>query len=229
METFEYESLIKLALAIVLGAVVGLEREIHGRPAGMRTQALVCLSSALLVLVSRQGALAGFGGVAHVTVNIDPSRMAAGIVTGIGFLGAGAILRVRDSLIRGLTTAASIWFVAAVGIAIGLGEYVLGLVSTGCGFLILNVVARFEEGLGKITYRTLEVEVKSAIRPEIEQICRELFEKREIKIVQVDYAIDNRIDSARISFSVRIAAKAVDPELISQIAELKDVWQVKWI
>ena len=116
-ENFAVASLIKLFVATALGAMVGLEREIHGRPAGLRTNALVALAACLLIVVSRTGALIGLDRSADFILAVDPARMAAGIVTGIGFLGAGAILRVKENFIRGLTTAAGIWFVAAIGIA----------------------------------------------------------------------------------------------------------------
>jgi putative Mg2+ transporter-C (MgtC) family protein len=96
--------IFRLVLAAVLGSMVGWERERHNRPAGLRTHALVCLGSALITLVSQSFSAPGQ----------DPSRISAQIVSGIGFLGAGTILRVRDSnIIRGLTTAASLWTVCA--------------------------------------------------------------------------------------------------------------------
>lgn len=128
----------RLLLSAVLGAVVGIEREVHGRAAGLRTHILVCLGSALFmitsVLISTQyGHLGG----------VDPSRIASGVVTGIGFLGAGAIIRFGTS-IKGLTTAASIWAVAAVGLAVGAGLYIAAGVTA---FLVLVVLflSRLEE------------------------------------------------------------------------------------
>lgn len=106
---------LPLLLAVVLGGLIGLEREIHGHPAGMRTHILVCVGSALITIVSTTIAdLNGSKG--------DPARLAAQIVTGIGFLGAGAILR-EGASIRGLTTAASIWTTAGIGIALGADAY----------------------------------------------------------------------------------------------------------
>ena len=113
----EIEIVVKLAVSAVLGALIGFEREIHQKPAGMRTHSLVCIGSTLFTIlsVSMMGA--------------DPSRIAAGIVTGIGFLGAGMIFRAENK-VRGLTTAAELWVLAAIGLAVGIGYYFAALVTT---------------------------------------------------------------------------------------------------
>jgi putative Mg2+ transporter-C (MgtC) family protein len=113
----QIDMLLRLAIAAAFGMVIGVERELGAQVAGLRTHMLVAVGSCLFTLVSAYG----FEGIAGA-VDPDPSRVAAQIVTGIGFLGAGAILREGQS-VRGLTTAASLWVVAAVGIAVGLGMY----------------------------------------------------------------------------------------------------------
>jgi putative Mg2+ transporter-C (MgtC) family protein len=114
---------LRLLVAAVLGLAIGFEREIHGHPAGLRTHMLVALGSGLFTVLSIHGFL-GQPGAAPV----DPTRIAAQIVSGIGFLGAGAILK-DGIVIRGLTTAASLWATSAVGMAAGAGEYVIGVVA----------------------------------------------------------------------------------------------------
>ena len=109
--------------ALIVGALIGLERSFHARPAGFRTHALVCVASALLMLVTVYQN-EWMTQVAMEAIRTDPTRMAQGIMTGIGFLGAGAIIK-QQSGIRGLTTAAGLWCVAAIGMAVGLGLYVL--------------------------------------------------------------------------------------------------------
>jgi putative Mg2+ transporter-C (MgtC) family protein len=112
---------IRLLASLFIGGLIGLERSYHGRPAGFRTHSLVCLSTSLLMLVTVYETR-WFTTLAPGRVSLDPTRMAQGIMTGIGFLGAGTII--KDGLsVRGLTTAASIWITAAIGILIGIGFY----------------------------------------------------------------------------------------------------------
>ncbi len=113
--------LVHLLVAMVAGGLIGLERSYYGRPAGFRTHTLVCMASSLLMLVTIYQR-DWFSGAMIETVRIDPTRMAQGIMTGIGFLGAGVIMK-EGASIRGLTTAASIWITAAIGILAGVGFY----------------------------------------------------------------------------------------------------------
>ncbi len=129
---------VRLMLAVLAGGVIGLERSYHGRPAGFRTHTLVCTASALLMLllVFQQHIL---GDVPGVNVTVDPTRMAQGIMTGIGFLGAGVIMK-EGLTIRGLTTAGSIWITAAIGIMIGTGLYFAAVMGT---LIALGTLALF--------------------------------------------------------------------------------------
>lgn len=121
---------VRMLVASVLGAAIGFERELHDHPAGMRTHLLVALGSAIFTLLSIHGfaGVLGTGGAAPAPV--DPTRIAAQVVSGIGFLGAGAILKYGTS-IRGLTTAASLWTTAAVGMAAGAGQWLVAIIGTG--------------------------------------------------------------------------------------------------
>ena len=115
----ELDIVLQILFAAILGAIVGLERELDMQPAGLRTHALVCMGAALFSALSLN----------FVGPNVDPTRIAAGIVTGIGFLGAGTIF-VAKNTIKGLTTAADLWVLAGVGFAIGIGLYWVALVAT---------------------------------------------------------------------------------------------------
>lgn len=136
------EVILRLLLASLLGGVIGWERERRTRAAGLRTHMLVALGSALVMIVSAYG----FEDILkHPSVILDPSRMAAQVVSGIGFLGAGAILFVhRTEMVHGLTTAAGLWTVAAIGLAAGSGLYVAALAATVIAWLILVVLKLFE-------------------------------------------------------------------------------------
>lgn len=126
----DVDLIVKLVLAAVLGAIVGFEREFNEKAAGFRTHALVCLGSALIMEVSLH--------VYHGT-NGDPGRIAAQVVSGIGFLGAGTIIR-GGTEIKGLTTAASVWTVSGIGLAVGAGMYLTACVATGVVLLVLFVL-----------------------------------------------------------------------------------------
>jgi putative Mg2+ transporter-C (MgtC) family protein len=137
------EILARLGLALVLGSIVGLERERGERAAGLRTHALVCIGAALIMLVSAYG----LNGVVNgKSVIVDPSRIAAQVVSGIGFLGAGTIFLRRD-IVRGLTTAAGIWVVAGIGLAAGAGLYFTALAGTAGALLILAALQPLERRL----------------------------------------------------------------------------------
>jgi len=125
--SIELEIVLRILMAAALGAIIGYQRERAGKPAGLRTVVLVCVGAALFTIAS----IYGFGVVA------DPSRVAAGIVIGIGFLGAGAIMRRAGGPIEGLTTAATIWVMAAIGLATGAGLYIVSLVTTGIILIVL--------------------------------------------------------------------------------------------
>jgi putative Mg2+ transporter-C (MgtC) family protein len=129
--TAELEVSLRLLVALVMGAAIGAEREYHRHPAGLRTMSAICVGSAL------------FTALGTLVVHTDPTRIAAQVVTGVGFLGAGAILRSGVS-VRGLTTAATIWVVAAVGMAAGFGYFILATVCTALVLVMLIGMRRIE-------------------------------------------------------------------------------------
>jgi putative Mg2+ transporter-C (MgtC) family protein len=125
--------ILRLLVALAFGALIGLERSYHGRPAGFRTHALVCLASASLMLVTVYEGQWFQPPAGPIRSAIDPTRMAQGIMTGIGFLGAGVIM--KDGLsVRGLTTAASIWITSGIGILVGIGFFVPAALTAGLTF-----------------------------------------------------------------------------------------------
>jgi len=137
MSITEWEISLRLVLSCILGGLIGLERESLDRPAGFRTHILVCVGSALIMVVSM------YAFVDYDTPNKDPGRIAAQVVSGIGFLGAGTIIR-EGLTVKGLTTAASLWVVAGIGLAIGSGFYFAGIASTGLVFLTLVLFGHLE-------------------------------------------------------------------------------------
>ncbi|MGE5284272.1 MAG: MgtC/SapB family protein [Actinomycetota bacterium] len=144
-----------LLVATLAGGLIGLERSYHGRPAGFRTHTLVCLASSLLMLVTMYHAK-WFTGALPDTVRIDPTRMAQGIMTGIGFLGAGVILR-EGLTVRGLTTAASIWITAAIGILAGAGLYSAVLMGSVITLGVLTVFRKAENRMPSQVYANISI------------------------------------------------------------------------
>jgi len=125
--SYLYINFIKLVLAVILGGLVGIEREIIHRPAGLRTHMLVCMGACIFMIVSQE-------------FNADPARIAAGVVTGVGFIGAGTIIAGRrrgSETVRGITTAASLWATSGIGMLVGIGDFVLSVFSTLLVVLIL--------------------------------------------------------------------------------------------
>lgn len=139
--------LLRLVLATVLGGIIGFERENISRPAGFRTHILVCVGAALIMVTSEfiQRKYAG-------TVNMDPARLGAQVISGIGFLGAGTIIR-DGSNVKGLTTAASLWAVSGVGIAAGIGFYEGAVTATILIFFTLIVLRKFEHSFPKKSWK----------------------------------------------------------------------------
>lgn len=128
------EFLLRLILASLLGGVIGLERQIRAKEAGVRTHILIGIGSAMFMIVSKYGF---YDVIEHSHIGLDPSRIAAQVVTGVGFLGAGNIL-VQKQTIRGLTTAADVWVTAAIGLVIGSGMYEVGIIGTIMALIVLE-------------------------------------------------------------------------------------------
>jgi putative Mg2+ transporter-C (MgtC) family protein len=139
--TLKLAALGRLVLAALLGATVGLERELAGKPAGLRTTLLICVGAAMFTELSLQ--IAGLAAVGGDALRGDPARLAAQIIPGIGFIGAGAILHARGR-VTGLTTAATLWVVTAIGIAVGAGAYVEAIGTTVMVLATLLLLRRFE-------------------------------------------------------------------------------------
>ena len=141
--SLDAELVLRIVIGTLLGGVIGYERDIHGRPAGLRTHAMVALASATFMVVSTHVAYYQHYKAGDFT-EIDGSRIAASVVSGIGFLAGGAILR-NGLTIKGLTTAAGLWLVAAIGLCAGAGMYVESVASTVLGIVLLTLVRRFED------------------------------------------------------------------------------------
>ena len=181
-----FEMALHLVIALATGGIIGLERSYHGRPAGFRTHALVCVASCLLMLLTvyhgRWFSVAEFE-----RASIDPTRMAQGIMTGIGFLGAGVIMR-EGLTVRGLTTAASIWITAAIGIMIGVAFYFPAGIATVLTLIVLSVFRWIERRMPIEFYAQLGVEfVRASALPEPE--LQAIVERQGFAIANMNYGV----------------------------------------
>lgn len=174
----ELDLVARLLLAAILGAAIGIEREIHDHPAGVRTHLLVATGSGLFTILS----IVGFPSADGTAT--DPSRVAAQIVTGIGFLGAGAILKYGPS-VRGLTTAASLWAAAGIGMAAGAGQPVLGLAATVIVILSLWPLRLLSERLERSSARRLHVRAELGVAFRLGDLFDWLAE-RDVSVVHFD-------------------------------------------
>lgn len=185
MEADYYPILAHLLIALAAGGLIGFERSYHGRPAGFRTHALVCVASCALMLVTiYQSKWYPDAFVGRVV--LDPTRMAQGIMTGIGFLGAGVIFK-EGLTVRGLTTAASIWITAAIGILAGIGFYFPLAVTTVLTVLTLSVFRWIERKVPGEFYARLEVRFpRNAVMPEDE--FRKFLSDHDFSIANLSYS-----------------------------------------
>jgi putative Mg2+ transporter-C (MgtC) family protein len=190
---------LRLLAALVAGAMIGYERSYHGRPAGFRTHSLVCTASCLLMLVTVYEAHWVRAG--SDLVQIDPTRMAQGIMTGIGFLGAGVIIKEGLS-VRGLTTAASIWITAAIGILAGVGFYFPLVLSVALTLGVLSLFRWIEARMPSQSYYHFEVRF-SRSEAMTERQLRELVESHGFSIANFSYRLDGEGRIRRHSMTIR--------------------------
>jgi putative Mg2+ transporter-C (MgtC) family protein len=210
--------LINLTCALVAGGLIGLERSNHGRPAGFRTHALVCLTSCLLMFLTIFQAVwlpVQALGMPADSLRTDPTRMAQGIMTGIGFLGAGVIY--KDGFnVRGLTTAASIWVTAAIGVLFGVGFYFPAVVVTLLTLLVLSVFRWLESKLDAETHADLNVDIPSD-NAEAEGQLKGLLTEQGYGISQVGYRFDRRLSVTHLSLGIKSSRKQSNAELVQAL------------
>ena len=191
---------VRLLASVIIGGLIGLERSYHGRPAGFRTHTLVCLSTCLLMLVTVYENV-WFPAVSQARVTIDPTRLAQGIMTGIGFLGAGAIIKEGLS-VRGLTTAASIWITAAIGILVGIGFYFPAAICTVITLGTLSAFRWIEIRMPMQFYAHFVVRFDyDAILPE--QEMRELLAEHRFTLGSLSYRLDKDKRFFEYSMTIR--------------------------
>ncbi len=216
------EAVIRLVVAAALGAVLGLERQVHGRAAGLRTMMLVALGCCLIMLVSNSFAwiYGQVAGPAAMVLQVDPARLAYGVMGGIGFLGAGAILK-SGFQIRGLTTAATIWCVAAIGLACGMGLYYPAVVTAGLVLFALFGLDYVESLFPSHYYKTVDV-----VLPDepgiVERFAEKMRSRQPVVIQHVD--IERRADGTlKACYRVRLPDQRYTLPLFEAVAREAEV------
>jgi len=208
--------LLHLALATLAGGLIGLERTYHGRPAGFRTHTLVCTASSLLMqLTVYQWVL--FPGATIETLRVDPTRMAQGIMTGIGFLGAGVILK-EGLTVRGLTTAASIWITAAIGILAGAGFYFPAVIGTVLTLGTLSVFRRIEMVMPALYYSRMEIRFRRHEALQEDQL-RTLIHEHGFSVANLSYALKDEGKLYEYSMVIRTGKRDDTRRLAETLAE----------
>ncbi|MBS3735101.1 MAG: MgtC/SapB family protein [Phycisphaerae bacterium] len=219
------QAIIRLVVAAVLGGLIGLERERRGRSAGFRTQMLVALGATLAMLVSLQFVLgiAPRYELSASMIQVDPARVAYGVMGGIGFLGAGAILRYGVG-VRGLTTAASLWCTAAVGLATGLGMFEIAAAATLIVLFVLYVLSRLDRHIPGRWYKQIKL-VMDATQGDNPARVRTVLKDRGVRVVAADYARD--LEKGRETLTFHISGTRDSSEtLLAAVSELPGLHKV---
>lgn len=201
VDIFKLELMLQVGLATLLGGAIGLERELGGKPAGLRTNILICIGSALYTHIS----------IALVGSDTDPTRVAGQIVTGVGFIGAGTILHARGAIV-GLTSAATIWVVAAIGVALGSGYYLDGIAATLVVLVVLAGLGRVEKLVERhLTRATISIHARPG--PTVLEDLEGLVRRAGLEILAVSSRQEN-VDLV-IDFDMRGSKRLHDQVMIT--------------
>lgn len=217
MMTMNTEFILRLFLAGIMGAIIGLDREYRAKEAGYRTHFLVSLGSALIMIVSQYGftELLDMPGM-----ELDPSRIAAQVVTGIGFIGAGTII-LHKQIVRGLTTAAGIWATSGIGLAIGAGMYVLGISATILTLIGLEVLSILFKSIGM---KSSVVEFSTKNKESINRLSKK-FNSKDFLVVSFQMDENNMGNSTVYHVTMVIKSKKSNDEgaLLTQLQDFNDI------
>lgn len=214
--------ILRLVAAMVLGGLVGLERQRRGRSAGLRTNILVCLGSAGVV-VAFQKLSRDLGLDAESVVRFDPARAAAGVITGIGFLGAGTIVKSKD-FVRGLTTAASIWVVSAVGVTVGLGHFTVATTLTALVLVTLYALHRLPTRTDR--YSTVRLSWTGEL--ELLTGIEELLQTHHIRVNHRSITRQPKLAQCRVTLYVRFREPASGYAAFAHLQDDQRLDEVSW-
>ena len=217
---YEITMSLRLLLAAILGGLIGLERESLNKSAGFRTHTLVCLGSCLITISS----IEIFNVYGYGTIG-DPARLAAQVVSGIGFLGAGTIVRSGFG-IKGLTTAASLWVVAAIGISVGIGSYVTSVVTTGIVFLVLVYMSSLENFVRSSSKNQKIVEVLIKDKPGQMGLVSTAMGELDVQIRNVEMSEPLKNNRIKLNFTVSLPYNLKIFDLIEALKKIEGVYEI---
>ncbi len=215
-----YEIAFKLILGALLGGAIGFERQSHGRPAGFRTHLIVCLASVLIMIVSDR-----YYQISNLNpdiIRIDPARIAAGAITGIGFLGAGVILK-SGFTVQGLTTAACLWIVSAIGLAVGSSLYAPALITFSITLLALWGLRKVESRVSTLIYKILLV--TTDINTPEEKVFAILNQHR-LSVSGIDYEMDKTLNEITYHIKFVVRDKGIIKSILKGLKELEGIKKI---
>lgn len=222
------DALIRIGFAMVAGLILGLERESHGRAAGLKTTILACVASCLAMILSENFYREAAADPAAGILRPDRARLAAGILTGIGFLGAGAIIR-QGTLVRGVTTAAVLWFITILGLAFGSGHILLGSVGTLIAIFALFALPHMESRIKKDYYASVTVTLglNGISDDEVKSKVAEIGVN--VQRVDLDYDLAHQARSLHLELKMRRTdVFAISRKVVSTLVACPGVTRVKW-
>ncbi len=219
------EITLKLLLSAFLGGLIGLERELHARAAGLRTHILVAAGSTLIMMVSNYMFLLYQDQSANSIVRLDPARIAAMTITGIGFLGAGTIIQSKE-IVRGLTTAACLWIIAAVGLAVGCGFYLPAITTCIVALVALYLLHYLEGFLKKDWYRRVSITTDGSVNfTSIEKVLAD----NNINILKVGLDVNLPSQESTYQIDIKMKKNLADFTLVHELAKITGLKRVQWI
>lgn len=224
-----YEVIIRLILAVIVGGLIGYEREFKNRPAGFRTHILVCLGAAITSMIQLYSIQDTTNMILQhpelqAAMKADIGRLGAQVITGVGFLGAGTIIHEKGS-VKGLTTAASIWTVACIGLAAGLGYYTLTILSTICVFIVLVFLKTFEDRLFKNT-NVFKIEIQYSNKRNMVDKLAQYFEGMGIKVKNIEFSIDDEdgdLDYSTTMYTILAPRHIRSSEIVQKLCGFEEI------
>jgi|WetSurMetagenome_2_1015567.scaffolds.fasta_scaffold00139_17 putative Mg2+ transporter-C (MgtC) family protein len=227
MEWFNYNDLLKIVLAALIGAAIGFEREAHGQAAGLRTYVLVSIGACLMMLLSiHMEELFRLSGKYERVINIDPGRIASYAIASMGFLGAGAIIKGKGS-VKGLTTAAGLWLVTGIGLTIGAGFIIPAVFAAVISLLFLVGLRRIKITMPRTEFIILTVRYSGPQSP-LEKIKEILTAYTQMTLHFVNYAYELKDNTAVYRIRLSHRKPVIFEEILVKLRDIKCIEEVRW-